>query len=275
MPLKQHTLPNGMRITFGRLQPRETFKGALFSKAVNVPALPAPPLWVWNPHNLAMNVDGLGNILANNEYGCCTCSGMGHLVDDMRGESGNPGYVAVQTGQVLWAYSQVTDPAFNIATGANDNGADMGTVLNWWRDHGFFQDGTSKIVGYASVDPTNVTEVKQGAWLGRLYLGVCLPDAWPNSPMVNGTVWDVAGPPNPDSGHCVVVIGYNSKGLLVDSWGVIFLITWAAVAKYFVASAGGEMFVLFSEDSINKASSKAPNGFDADQLTAYLKSFAA
>jgi hypothetical protein len=35
------------------------------------------------------------------------------------------------------------------------------------------------------------------------------------------------------------------------------------------------MHVVFTEDSINKATAKAPNGFSAAQLTAYLKSFAA
>jgi hypothetical protein len=275
LPLKRHTLPNGMTVTFGRLQPKREFKGARFANAVNVPALPAPPPWVWNPKNLAMNAEGLGNILANNQYGCCTDSGMGHLEDDVCGESGNPDYVPVTAEQVLWAYSQTTNPPFNPTTGANDNGADEVTVLDWWRDHGFFQDGTGKIVGYASVDPTNVTEVKQAAWLGRLYLGVCLPDEWLQVPMVNGTVWPIAGNPNPNNGHCIVVIGYNSKGLLVDSWGIIFLVPWIAVAKYFSQSAGGAMFVVFSQDAINKASGKAPNGFDAAQLTAYLQSFSA
>jgi hypothetical protein len=238
-----------------------------FADVVNVSALPTPPKWNWNPKNQALNAEGLGNILANDQYGCCAFAGPAHIIDSERAQSGNP-YTPVQTEQVLWAYSQVT--GFDVATGQNDNGANLVDVLSWWQKHGYFADGSSKIVGWAAVDATNKQEVKAAAWLFDLMMGAELPSEWTR----DITAWNVVGPPNPNDGHCVVsprANGYNSKALIVNSWGYAIPVTWAAVAKYF-GGDGGEMFAVFTEESINHASGKSPNGFDAAQLTAYLKS---
>lgn len=267
--MRQHVLPNGRKVMVGgRLRPPHMYGLAKFGDAVNVAALPVPPEWSWNAANPANNYQGLGNILGNNEYGDCTCAGMAHILDRERGASGNA-YAPIQTGATLWAYSQVTNPAFNIATGQNDNGADEITVLNWWQSHGFFQDGTGKIVGWATLDATNWEEVKAAAWLFDVYLGVSLPAEWTQ----DVTAWNVAGPPQPNEGHCVVGVGYNSKSLLVDSWGYVIPVSWAAVKAYFTPPNGGAAYVVFTEDSINKASGKAPNGFNVAQLMSYLAAF--
>ena len=47
-----------------------------------------------------------------------------------------------------------------------------------------------------------------------------------------GFVWDVAGPANPDNGHCFVGVGYTDIGVVIDSWGMLGTITWAAIAAY-------------------------------------------
>ena len=44
-------------------------------------------------------------------------------------------------------------------------------------------------------------------------------------------------------------------------------ITWQTVAQ------SSELYVLFGEDSISKASKKAPNGFDATQLLADIQAY--
>jgi hypothetical protein len=267
MALNRQTLPNGRTVTFGRTRSPKSYKGLRFSDIVNVSALPTPPKWNWNPKNQALNAEGLGNILANDRYGCCAFAGPAHIIDSERAQSGNP-YTPVQAEQVLWAYSQVT--GFDEATGQNDNGANLVDVLSWWQKHGYFADGSSKIVGWAAVDATNEQEVKTAAWLFDLMMGAELPSEWTR----DVTAWNVVGPPNPNDGHCVVsprANGYNSKALLVDSWGFTIPVAWAAVAKYF-GGDGGEMFAVFTEESINHASGKSPNGFDAAQLTAYLKS---
>ena len=272
MPLSHRILPDGRKVIVGgRKRPTAEFKGARFSEVVDVAALPAPPAWNWNPKNLSLNPAGQGNILANDKYGDCAWAAMGHIEDSEMAASGNP-YTPVTVAQVLAAYAST---GFNPATGANDNGTILSpNALSYWQTNGFFGNGTGKIVGSATLDASNEQEVKTAAWMfGNLYMGVELPQEWTQD--VSG--WGLAGPPIPDDGHCVCSPegGYNSRALLVNSWGFIIPVSWAAVKQYFVSSAGGEMHVVFTEDSINKASAKSANGFDAAQLTAYLKSFAA
>ena len=270
--LKRMRLPTGQLVTFGRVISPRRVKSFPIAKAINLSMLPPAPMpFDWAKGNLALNEAGLENVLNNDKYGDCTCAGVAHIIDQALAKSGNP-YSPVTPAQVLYAYSQVTDPAFNPSTGANDNGADETAVLNWWRDHGFLADGSHKILGHATVDQSNISLITSCAWLfENLYLGMALPDAWVKpGPDASGFVWGVEGDPNPDNGHCVIAYGYNRVGLFINSWGLFGTLTWAAVAKY-CAPPDGELHVVLTEDSINRASLKAPSGFDRDQLLAYLK----
>jgi hypothetical protein len=44
------------------------------------------------------------------------------------------------------------------------------------------------------------------------------------------------------------------------------LLTNDGVAQYAASGAGGELYVVISQDQLNTASQLAPNGFDWDQL---------
>jgi hypothetical protein len=87
-------------------------------------------------------------------------------------------------------------------------------------------------------------------------------------PSSSGFVWDVAGAPDPDNGHCVVGVGYDAKGVTIDTWGMTGLITDHAIAKYATVAGQGELYTVVSQDAINRATQKAPNGFDWSQLVA-------
>ena len=112
--------------------------------------------------------------------------------------------------------------------------------------------------------------MKTALWLmENLYFGVELPDKWINPmPAASGFVWDVAGTADPSNGHCFVGVGYNEKGVQIDTWGMIGTITWAAVAEYASTVGSGELYTVLGPDGIAKASGKAPNGFDWSQLLA-------
>ncbi len=271
--LKRIVLPaTGQLVTFGRIISPHRVSSFKIGDALNLSMLPPAPMpFNWAKGNLALNEAGLENILYNDKYGDCTCAGAAHIIDQTLAKSGNP-YAPITPEQVLYAYSRVTSPPFNPRTGANDNGADEVAVLNWWRDHGFLKDGSHKILGHATVDPSNLALITSCAWLfENLYLGMALPDAWIKpGPSGSGFVWDVEGDPNPENGHCVIAYGYNSVGIFINSWGLFGTMTWGAVAKY-CANPDGELHVVLTEDSINKASLKAPTGFNRDQLLAYLK----
>ena len=62
---------------------------------------------------------------------------------------------------------------------------------------------------------------------------------------------------------------YNDQGAIIDTWGLIGTMTWAAVAKY-ASPPNGELYVVLSEDWIDRASGRAPNGFDFATLQADL-----
>jgi hypothetical protein len=269
----------GRTFKFGRIISTMRSRPALLlGDVINLSTLPTPPSsynWSTGP---ALNPDGLENVLDNDKYGCCTCSGAAHVIDQALAASGNP-YSPITPAQVLWAYSQVTNPPFDPGApldvdGNNptDTGADETVVLDWWRDHGFLEDGSHKILGWGNVDATNWPLVSSCCWLfENLYLGMALPDAWINPiPSVSGFIWDVAGEPDPANGHCVEAFGYDADGVLIDTWGMFGKIPPASLAKY-CSGATGELHVVLTEDSINAASLKAPTGFDRDQLEFYLK----
>lgn len=182
------------------------------------------------------------DILANDQYGDCTCAGALHLEALfqallLKGRF----WRQPSKSDALWLYSQVTHPAFNPFSGANDNGANEQDVLNFWEKNGIFSDMTGKISSWSAVDARNEAAVKQAIIMNHnLYLGVELPDAWLQQAQNNPVnyVWDVAGDPNPENGHCVVGVGYTAQGVQVNSWGGLFTITWAALAKYCTPPTG-------------------------------------
>lgn len=181
------------------------------------------------------------DILANGNFGDCTCAGAHHIQAILTAISHPNDWRLPTAMDALWTYSRVTQPPFNIATGANDGGADLITVLDFWKANGVFSDGTGKIKSYAAVDPTNQDAIRAAIATNRnLYMGAELPSAWLKAP----PVWDVAGPSVPEDGHCVITYDANDQGVQIDSWGQFFTITWAALAKYFSASAGGEVYTV-------------------------------
>ena len=87
-------------------------------------------------------------------------------------------------------------------------------------------------------------------------------------PQKDGFTWDAAGLPNPMNGHCFTGVGYTSKGVTIDTWGMLGTHTWAAIAKYAADKSGGEVWVLLTPDVIAAATQRAPNGFDWATLVA-------
>ena len=102
----------------------------------------------------------------------------------------------------------------------------------------------------------------------NLYCGLELPDEWLDPQPVPGFVWDAAGPPNPDNGHCVAGFGYDSNGVIISTRGMEGRMTDAAIAKYLSQNEHGDLYTVISHDAINRATQRAPNGFDWSQLVA-------
>lgn len=210
--------------------------------------------------------DALRQILGNDRLGDCTCAGAVHLDEAMSAAAGSP--VVLTEAETIAFYSRAC--GYDPNDPSTDQGGDEISVLSTWRDTGLDGQGLHKILGWAAIDPGNVHEIRTAAWLFGLYFGVELPDAW-TQPFPSGDdfVWDAAAP-DEEQGHCFVSVGADDNGVQIDTWGLRGTVTYDAIAKLCAQQANGNLFAVFTEDSINKANGLAGCGFDRDQLMADL-----
>ncbi len=224
--------------------------------------LPAPPATV---DYSAAAAPALANIYENDVLGDCVIAGIGHVVGVLTGNAGD--LYTYTNSQITALYSAIG--GYVPGNPSTDRGCDEVTALNYWENNGA-PAGSHRIAGWLSVNAADPAEYRTALWLfENLYFGIELPDAWINPmPAASGFVWDVAGAPDPNNGHCVAGVGYTAKGVTIDSWGMLGTLTDAAIAKYAQAAANGAVYAVVSQDGVNRAAQRAPNGFDWSQLIA-------
>jgi hypothetical protein len=66
----------------------------------------------------------------------------------------------------------------------------------------------------------------------------------------------------------VIGTGYNSTGVVINSWGMRGTLTWEAIAALCTQQAGGAVYVLCTPDQLAKGATKAPNGVSWADLIA-------
>lgn len=248
-------------LCFGRRRP--LYRGQHLKLKDYLRGVPAPPPAVDYSEKATQ---ALAEIYGNDVEGDCVAAGTGHIIGVLTGNA-----AGVQTiftlDQVNAFYSAIEGPP---GFPASDNGADEQTALNVWKERGYVFRGGHKIVGWMAVDPANAEEQRLAIdWFGNLMYGLELPDAWVNpGPSESGFVWDVAGDPDPNNGHCIVACGFKPGATLISTWGMTGWLTDAAVARYCAESVGGELYTVLDYEWINKAKQKAPNGMKWAQLAA-------
>jgi len=262
MPIKTIHHPTSKRtVRLGRKRP--VARGPRFSlHNYLMRSIPPPPA----TSNYAKDASSaLSNIYENDKLGDCVIAGIGHVVGVLTANAGTP--FVYTDAQIIALYSAIG--GYVPGDPSTDQGCDEVTALNYWENNGA-PAGKHKIAGWLGVNAADPTEYRTALWLfENLYFGLELPDAWINPmPAASGFVWDAAGAPDPHNGHCVVGVGYTAQGVTIDSWGMIGLITDAAIAKYATSRAHGDLYTVVSQDAINKATQKAPSGFDWSQLIA-------
>jgi hypothetical protein len=232
--------------------------------------MPAPPPAIEYTKPAAA---ALSKIYENDKLGDCVIAGMAHVVGVLTGNSGTKPFL-YSDAEIIGLYSAIG--GYVPGDPATDQGCDEQTALNYWENNGALPPhttsptGSHKIAGWMTVDATNLEECRTALWLfENLYFGVELPDAWINpEPSGSGFVWDIAGAPDPNNGHCFVGVGYTAAGITIDTWGMTGLMTNAALGKYPIQASNGETYTVVSMDGIGRASQKAPSGFDWSQLIA-------
>jgi hypothetical protein len=214
----------------------------------------------------------LSEILGNDTLGDCTAAGAFHVAGLLLANGGEP--VPFTIDDVIKFYSATA--GYVPGDESTDEGADEQTVLNYWMTTGLLPD-QHRITTWVGINGSDADQVRTSVWLfENCYFGVEMPKAWITPfPQTSGFTWDVAGASDPEAGHCFVGVGYNDIGVQIDTWGLIGTITWAAIAKYASTAGQGELYSVLGPDAINKATQKAPNGFDFTQLTADIQAMKA
>lgn len=218
------------------------------------PLLPPPPVSVtWSKGQSTWGM------LMNDSLGDCTIAGALHAI---MGWSLNTGAESAFTDADALNYYEKFD-GYNPADPSTDGGGVLLDVLNAWRKQGI---NGHKITAFASVDPTNVTEVQQAlALFGPLYCGMSFPNSAMGAPY-----WDLEADTSIDGGHCVTMIGYNEAGPEFISWGAVYQATWAFFNYYFAPAQQGEVYAAISPDWFQAVNSLDPTGLDLVQLSADL-----
>lgn len=208
----------------------------------------------------------------NDSLGCCVIAAMGHMIGQWTAYARGKGVILADQ-DILRAYSAVG--GYVPGDASTDNGCDMLTALNYWRQTGI---GGHKILAFAAVNWLNHVEVEQAINLfGSLFVGVALPISAQGSP-----VWEVPssgpyrdGSPGSWGGHAECDVGYNAvrsgglfnrrrPGLMPITWGARGAKTWAFMDTYC-----DECYVALSQEWI-ESRGLSPSGCDLDHLRSDL-----
>jgi hypothetical protein len=231
------------------------------------PASPATADWT----GLAMAE--LTQVLGNDQYGDCVFAENGHYVAVETGNSGQ--LYSYTTQQVLADYSAET--GFDANDPSTDQGADPVADLNYFTQNPY-ADGT-RLLGWATVDAASQDEVRYAvSAFGNVKMWLGLPDGITSSmPTGDGFVWDVdRGPPDQNNGHCIGGYAYDvqkirvvtvvDRGVVVATWGMLGVVTWAALAAWCTQQAGGGLAVRVSMDWVDRNTGSTPTGLNASAM---------
>jgi hypothetical protein len=197
-------------------------------------------------------------MMGNDHYGDCTCAAAGHMIEEWTANTGQVNILS--DAAILKAYN-------NFAHGNPDAGANMLSVLKYWRKEGI---GGDNILAFAQLEPQNDGQLRDAVSIfGSAYLGLALPDfAVPPGADFLTIPWLVPGKgpvgnaaPNPNNGHCVPAVGYDQRFIYVVTWGAIKPMSWQFYDAY-----ADEGFAVLSPDWINKKVGTSPSGFDMAAL---------
>lgn len=179
---------------------------------------------------------------ANDAIGDCTCAGVGHMVNQLT-FYGTGTEVVPTEAHVVAMYSAIT--GYTPKRPTSDTGAYCQDVLGYWRKTGL--EG-HKIVAYASLDVSNLTEIKKAISLfGSVYVGLNFPGSAMDQ-FDNGQIWDVVKGARIEGGHCVIAGAYGDGKIGLVTWGAETEMTEAFWKKYV-----DEAWVVLDADGLTNA----------------------
>lgn len=169
----------------------------------------------------------VARMYANDRKGCCVISDCFHSLGITSANDPDSGGVILGTDQeVLSQYVEFCGPG--------DRGCNIPSVLDILRSpRGVTVGGkVYRIDGYVSLDWRSKELTKAAIKeFGNVRVGINLPSAWTQE-----AIWDVTNTqivgghdvPAAGFGDGAHVLGTNSDGVVIASWGRLYLITWPA-----------------------------------------------
>jgi hypothetical protein len=244
------TLHDGSTVKLGRIAPKSRPNVLRFATYLTG-ATPPPESVDYTVKAKA----SIAHMYLNDQYGDCVIAGKGHAIGVWTGNA--TGTPVVGTDQEIYS-------AYQGICGRGDNGCNIAAVLDYMKSNGLMLGGQRhKIDGYVAIDWTNEIEVKVALYLfGALTIGCSLPSAWASS----GDIWDITNT-RIVGGHDVTVVGYNSQGAIISTWGSLRTITWPAFTSQRWLD---ECYAMLSPDWYSN-NNLAPSGVDVEQLKADLE----
>jgi hypothetical protein len=145
-----------------------------------------------------------------------------------------------------------------------DNGAYMLNVLQYWRNTGI---AGHKILGYASVDYTNVDEMRWAIQtFGNVYLGIALPiTAQAPGNWVVGTdgIYAPGNQPGSWGGHAIALMAGSPLTFSFPTWNEKL-----KMSHNFLSDYAEEAYVVLAPEWIAANNGLAPSGLNLAQLQA-------
>ena len=232
MPYLRHR--DGRRL--GKLPPKLDHRTLRLSRYLT-DKLPAPPPKI-DHSQLVMN----WRMLLNDQLRDCGPAGAAHQDMSWAAYAGRP-YDIADSQVKAWYYG---------ITGGQDSGVYILDMANYWRKNPLGND--TRIEAFVSINP-NVTEAKLAIQLfGSAGIGLSLPDQGTFGP------WDrVYGPPNPNNGHYVCLVGYDDARQMFTAitWGQAVDMSYSFFLRYC-----DEAYAFLNDLSLNPGSNVSPEGFD-------------
>ena len=171
-------------------------------------------------------------VLDNDRCGCCSIATSLHAVQLWTSSVNSE--IVPDDESCLADYQALT--GYNPATGANDTGCVLLQKNQYWMNVGFAinADGSlDRLDGFAQIEPGDLITLRQTAALfGCAELGLLLPDDAQSYFSRGGTWSDTSMPPNPNSGHDVLVVAYQPGWFVIATWTGLIAASDAWVSKY-------------------------------------------
>ncbi len=198
----------------------------------------------------------------NDTIGDCVFACGAHMLEDWTAHT--MGKVSPTDADVQAAYSAVG--GYVPGDPATDNGANITDFLSWWQTNPL---AGRKISGWASIDPSNLTAIKQAIWIfGGVDIGINMPQSAMDQFNARQN-WELVQDSPIIGGHSICVFGYGAHGCACITWGQVQYMSWEFFAAYC-----DEAYAVLTPDWL-KSTGKTEFGLDMATLESDLRKVSA